>query len=72
MEPQDKKWQVHYLSDGQCVTIAAERFVDTGDWVDFLRADGTVVQRERASGIARITLKRERGNSSPSGRSSDS
>jgi hypothetical protein len=60
MISETRKWRIFYVSDNTSVTITADRFVEAGDWIDFLQSDGVVVRRERASGIARIVARKQR------------
>jgi hypothetical protein len=53
---EQRRWRIDYVS-GESTRITADRYVDVGEWVDFLLEDGTLVRRERATGIARIILK---------------
>jgi hypothetical protein len=62
MMPEIRKWRIFYVSDDTSATITADRFVEVGDWIDFLQSDGVVVRRERASGIARIVAKQQRSD----------
>jgi hypothetical protein len=60
VENSSRKWRVFYVSDEHFATVTADRFEETGEWIDFLDEDGTIVRRERAAGVARITAKRLR------------
>ena len=57
MEP--KSWRIYYAS-GDHAQVTADHYVDAGDWVEFVETDGTVVRRERVSGITRIILRNRR------------